>query len=68
MNSLISLNFSGPQPNWDPDIVEALDDDFDMDDPDNQLEDDFILKANKPVDDEGYVQYEPAHEILVLVA
>lgn len=39
----------GPRPDWDPDIVEALDDDFDVDDPDNQLEDDFILKANKPV-------------------
>lgn len=36
----------GPQPDWDPDIVEALDDDFDFDDPDNQLDDDFILKAN----------------------
>lgn len=30
----------------DPDIVAALDEDFDFDDPDNILEDDFIVKAN----------------------
>ncbi|PIO38153.1 hypothetical protein AB205_0158480 [Aquarana catesbeiana] len=30
----------------DPDVVAALDDDFDFSDPENQLEDDFILKAN----------------------
>ena len=30
----------------DPDIVAALDEDFDFDDPDNMLDDDFILKAN----------------------
>lgn len=35
---------SGPRPDLDPDIVAALDDDFDFDDPDNQLEDDFIAK------------------------
>ncbi|XP_075059198.1 protein LTV1 homolog [Mixophyes fleayi] len=32
----------------DPDIVAALDEDFDFDDPENQLDDDFILKANDP--------------------
>ncbi|KAM9317109.1 protein LTV1 homolog [Gastrophryne carolinensis] len=32
----------------DPDVVAALDDDFDFDDPENQLDDDFILKANDP--------------------
>eukprot|EP00112_Aurelia_sp_Birch-Aquarium-sp1_P010362 Seg2216.3 transcript_id=Seg2216.3/GoldUCD/mRNA.D3Y31 product="Protein LTV1-like" protein_id=Seg2216.3/GoldUCD/D3Y31 len=36
----------GPQPDWDPDIVEALDDGLDLDDPDNILEDDFMLVAN----------------------
>ncbi|XP_065055701.1 protein LTV1 homolog [Rhopilema esculentum] len=36
----------GPQPDWDPDIVAALDDGLDMDDPDNVLEDDFMLHAN----------------------
>lgn len=30
----------------DPDIVAALDEDFDYDDPDNMLDDDFIVKAN----------------------
>ncbi|XP_041640193.1 protein LTV1 homolog [Cheilinus undulatus] len=37
---------SGPRLDMDPDIVAALDEDFDYDDPDNILEDDFILKAN----------------------
>ena len=36
----------GPQPDWDPDIVAALDDDLDMDDPDNILVDDFMSLAN----------------------
>lgn len=35
---------SGPRPDLDPDIVAALDDDFDFDNPDNQLEDDFFEK------------------------
>ncbi|XP_053146521.1 protein LTV1 homolog isoform X2 [Hemicordylus capensis] len=39
---------SGPRLDFDPDIVAGLDDDFDFDNPDNLLEDDFILKANKP--------------------
>lgn len=30
----------------DPDIVAALDEDFNFDDPDNILEDDFVIKAN----------------------
>ncbi|XP_012783061.2 protein LTV1 homolog [Ochotona princeps] len=42
---------SGPRLDFDPDIVAALDDDFDFDDPDNVLEDDFILRANKPPED-----------------
>nr|CAD7429403.1 unnamed protein product [Timema monikensis] len=37
---------SGPQLDLDPDVVAALDDDFDFDNPDNQLEDDFIQLAN----------------------
>jgi len=37
----------GPQPDWDPDIVACLDDDFDLDDEDNLLEDDFIMMANE---------------------
>ena len=43
----------------DPDIVAALDDDFNFDDPDNELEDDFITFANGvPSDAETeYVQW-----------
>lgn len=37
---------SGPRLDMDPDIVAALDEDFNFDDPENLLEDDFILKAN----------------------
>jgi len=36
----------GPQPDWDPDIVAALDDDVDFEDPANFLEDDFMNIAN----------------------
>ncbi|XP_019405686.1 PREDICTED: protein LTV1 homolog [Crocodylus porosus] len=39
---------SGPRLDFDPDIVAALDDDFDFNNPDNLLEDDFILKASEP--------------------
>ncbi|XP_078413616.1 protein LTV1 homolog [Cetorhinus maximus] len=35
----------GPRLDLDPDIVAALDDDFDFDDPENVLEDDFVVKA-----------------------
>lgn len=41
---------SGPRLDWDPDIVEALDDDFNFDNPDNQLEDNFMEMA---MDGEG---------------
>ncbi|KAM4584624.1 protein LTV1 homolog [Odontesthes bonariensis] len=37
---------SGPRLDMDPDIVAALDEDFDYDDPNNILDDDFIVKAN----------------------
>ncbi|XP_070683671.1 protein LTV1 homolog [Pempheris klunzingeri] len=37
---------SGPRLDMDPDIVAALDEDFDYDDPDNLLDDDFIIRAN----------------------
>lgn len=37
---------SGPRLDMDPDIVAALDEDFDYDDPDNVLDDDFIIQAN----------------------
>nr|XP_057936334.1 protein LTV1 homolog [Doryrhamphus excisus] len=38
---------SGPRLDLDPDIVAALDLDFDYEDPENELEDDFIVKANR---------------------
>ncbi|XP_069023851.1 protein LTV1 homolog [Embiotoca jacksoni] len=37
---------SGPRLDMDPDIVAALDEDFDYEDPDNVLDDDFMSKAN----------------------
>ncbi|CAL1677989.1 unnamed protein product [Lasius platythorax] len=37
---------SGPQLDLDPDVVAAMDDDFDFEDPENQLEDNFIEMAN----------------------
>ena len=42
---------TGPKVDWDPDIVAALDDDFDFDDPENQLEDDFLAIANAEPDE-----------------
>ncbi|XP_067033172.1 protein LTV1 homolog [Acropora muricata] len=39
----------GPRPDLDPDIVAALDDALDLDDPENILEDDFFVKANKEI-------------------
>ncbi|XP_067398460.1 protein LTV1 homolog [Emydura macquarii macquarii] len=39
---------SGPRLDFDPDVVAALDDDFDFNNPDNLLEDDFVRKANEP--------------------
>lgn len=42
----------GPRPDWDPDVVAALDDDFDFDNEENQLEDDFVLKAMGGEDDD----------------
>lgn len=41
---------SGPRLDMDSDIVAALDDDFNYEDPDNILEDDFILQANRATD------------------
>ena len=41
----------GPQPSWDPDIVAGMDDDFDFNNPDNQLDDDFVVQAANPGDD-----------------
>lgn len=35
----------GPQLDWDPDVVEAMDDDFNFEDPNNQIDDDFVSQA-----------------------
>lgn len=44
---------SGPRLDMDPDIVAALDDDFNYEDPENILDDDFIAKANSGQTIEG---------------
>lgn len=36
---------TGPQVDWDPDVVAAMDEDFNFEDSDNELDDDFILQA-----------------------
>eukprot|EP00794_Sanderia_malayensis_P011325 gene11325-12511_t len=48
----------GPQPHWDPDIVEALDDGLDLEDPENILDDDFIMLAGEEVDEEEKCDYD----------
>ncbi|XP_031417993.1 protein LTV1 homolog isoform X2 [Clupea harengus] len=55
---------SGPRLDMDPDIVAALDDDFDYDDPENVLDDDFIVKANtgQAVGDEDDDEWEDTDE------
>lgn len=49
--SLVTFS-TGPRLDLDPDIVAALDDDFNYDDPDNELEDDFVAMANTAPTDE----------------
>lgn len=54
----------GPQPDWDPDLVAAMDEDFNYDDPNNQIDDDFIVQAGgqdseeSAEDDESEESYE----------
>ena len=36
---------TGPQLDWDPDIVAAMDEDFDFEDPNNIIDDDFVIQA-----------------------
>ena len=43
--NLLTLFLAGPQLDWDPDIVAGLDEDFNFDDPENQLGDDFVVQA-----------------------
>ncbi|XP_072513393.1 protein LTV1 homolog [Salminus brasiliensis] len=44
---------SGPRLDMDPDIVAALDEDFDFDDPENMLDDDFVIQANDVMPRQG---------------
>lgn len=46
----------GPQPDWDPDIVAAMDEDFDYQDPNNQIDDDFVLQAECRAEDKDKVE------------
>ncbi|KAJ3659595.1 hypothetical protein Zmor_011278 [Zophobas morio] len=45
---------SGPQLDLDPDVVAAMDDDFDYSDPENQLEDNFIELAEGVASDQEF--------------
>lgn len=38
---------------WDADVVAAMDEDFDYDNPQNALEDDFIYRATADCDSRG---------------
>lgn len=48
---------AGPRLDWDPDVVAAMDEDFNYEDPDNMLEDNFMELAHGPAgesdEDEG---------------
>ena len=44
-NFFTSFILSGPRPDLDPDVVAALDDALDLNDPDNVLDDDFVIKV-----------------------
>ncbi|CAH1738181.1 unnamed protein product [Aphis gossypii] len=60
------LNKAAPQSglrlDLDPDIVAAMDDDFNFDDPDNELEDDFVVMANQPGSDDDIDELEDINE------
>lgn len=43
--------YIGPRPDWDPDIVATLDDDYEHCD---SLEDDFVDVANGPLGDSNH--------------
>lgn len=51
---------SDPKIHWDPDVIAALDDDFNYQDTDNALDDDFMLKANgtEPLAEEECDEFE----------
>ncbi|KAK4884856.1 hypothetical protein RN001_001127 [Aquatica leii] len=45
---------SGPRLDLDPDVVAAMDEDFDFDNPDNELEDNFVELANVENNEDEY--------------
>ncbi|XP_071494564.1 protein LTV1 homolog [Diadema antillarum] len=49
----LAAPISGPRLDLDPDIVAAMDDDFNFEDPDNELEDDFVVLAQGEEEGEG---------------
>lgn len=50
--------------NLDPDIVEALDDNFDYEDPDNILEDNFMeLAQNSDISEDGYSEDDEGSDV-----
>uniref|UniRef100_A0A3Q4GNW4 Protein LTV1 homolog n=1 Tax=Neolamprologus brichardi TaxID=32507 RepID=A0A3Q4GNW4_NEOBR len=53
---------SGPRLDMDPDIVAALDDDFDFENPNNILDDDFIIRANRDGHDDDDDEWEDTDE------
>ncbi|KAG7213301.1 hypothetical protein KM043_002600 [Ampulex compressa] len=53
---------SGPRLDLDPDVIAAMDDDFNYDDPDNELEDNFIELANAGNSDEEFSEDESGEE------
>ncbi|CAO1439608.1 unnamed protein product [Diamesa serratosioi] len=53
-----AIKIQGPRPDWDPDIVETLDDEFDHENPDNELEDNFMEMAMGGDGDESEEEWE----------
>uniref|UniRef100_A0A914WWE5 Protein LTV1 homolog n=1 Tax=Plectus sambesii TaxID=2011161 RepID=A0A914WWE5_9BILA len=53
---------SGPHPDLDPDVLAALDNAFDFDDPEGQLEDDFVTLANSNAEFPDLNAYRSAHD------
>ncbi|EZA57294.1 hypothetical protein DMN91_002414 [Ooceraea biroi] len=54
---------TGPQLDLDPDLVAAMDEDFDYDDPENQLEDNFMELANVEGDESDGSDREYEYEL-----
>lgn len=59
--------FAGLCLDLDPDVIAALDDDFDFDDPNNELEDNFIEladgKSTPPLVQKNYQLTPPSSEV-----